>query len=95
LKQSIPHGRLFLIRDYIHKFCYNNDYSTTAKTYLTFSTIAKIAIGCQKLTKKDKIEDQKNLLANFIFLKVVVIYAMLLAGIILHHKLILCQQFTV
>jgi len=24
----------FLVRDYIHKFCYDNDYSTTAKTYL-------------------------------------------------------------
>jgi len=45
-------------------------------------------------TKKYKIEDQENLLANFVFLKVV-IYAMLLAQTILHHKLILHQQSAV
>jgi len=35
----------------------------------------KLQLVMPKTNKKDKIENQKNLLANFIFLKVVVIYA--------------------
>jgi len=56
-------------RDYIQKFCYNNDYSTTAKIYLrhAFFTIAVKLRLVPKINKIDKIEDQKNLLANFIF----------------------------
>jgi len=41
----------FLVRDYIHKFCYNNDYSTTAKTYLRhaiFYDCSEIAIDNAK-----------------------------------------------
>jgi len=40
---------------------------------MPFSTIAiKSRLVMPKTNKKDKIGDQKNLLANFIFLKVVV-----------------------
>jgi len=40
---------------------------------MPFSTIAvKLRLVMSKTNKKDKIGDQKNLLANFIFLKVVV-----------------------
>jgi len=48
-------------------------YSTTVKTYLRhaiFYDCSEIAIGNAKI-KKDKIGDQKNLFANFIFLVVV------------------------
>jgi len=39
---------------------------------MPFSTIAvKLQLIIPKTNKKDKIEDQKNLFANFIFLKVV------------------------
>jgi len=34
LGQSVSHNRFFFVRNHVHKFCYNNDYSTTAKTYL-------------------------------------------------------------
>jgi len=65
---------VFFFSKRLHKFCYNNDYSITAKTYLRhaiFYECSEIAIGNTKTNKKDKIGDQKNLLANFIFLKVV------------------------
>jgi len=51
LRQSIPHSRFFLVKDYIRKFCYNNDYSTTAKTYLRhviFYDCSEIAIDNAK-----------------------------------------------
>jgi len=36
----------FLVRDYIYKFCYNNGYSTTAKTYLRHA----IFYNCSEIT---------------------------------------------
>jgi len=40
---------------------------------MPFSTIAvKLRLVMPKTNKKDKIENQKNLLVNFIFLKIVV-----------------------
>jgi len=39
---------IFLVKDYIHKFCYSNDYLTTVKTYLKhviFYDCSEIAIG--------------------------------------------------
>jgi len=54
---------------------------------MPFFTIAvKLQLVIPKINKKDKMQDQKNLLANFIFLKVVVIDAMLLAQTILCYK---------
>jgi len=65
---------VFLVRDYIHKFCCNNDQSTTAKTYprhvIFYSIAVKLRLVMPKINKKQK-GNQKNLLANFIFLKVV------------------------
>jgi len=51
---------------------------------MPFSTIA-VKLQLPKTNKKVKIGDQKNLLVNFIFLKVVT-YVMLLVQTILHHK---------
>jgi len=65
---------VFLV-SYIYKFCYNNDYLITTKTYLrhAFFTIAvKLRLVLSKTNKKDKIGDQKNVFANFIFLNVVI-----------------------
>jgi len=54
---------------------------------MIFSTIA-VKLRCQlvmpKTNKKDKIEDQKNLLADFIFFKVVNNIRDVLAQTILH-----------
>jgi len=63
---------------------------------MSFSTIAvKLRFVMLKTNKKDKIEDQKNLLATLLFFKLLqIIYAMLLAHTIL-HKLKLHQQSTV
>jgi len=63
---------------------------------MPFSTIV-VKLRLIKTNKKDKIRDQKNLLANFIFLKVVVsnIHDGFQTQIILHYKLILRQQSTV
>jgi len=69
---------------------------------MPFSTIAvKLRLVMSKTNKKDKIRDQKNLLANFIFLKVVVNDIRDAFGAnhftckIVLHKLILHQQSTV
>jgi len=51
LQQSTSHSLFFLVRDYIHKFCDNNDYLTTAKTYLRYAIFydcSTIAIGNAK-----------------------------------------------
>jgi len=54
----------------------------------------KLRLVMSKTNKKDKIEDQKNLLANFIFLKVVNNIRVALAQTILHYKLLLRQHPT-
>jgi len=66
---------LFLVRNYIHKFYYNNDHLITFETYLRpFSTIAvKLQLVMPKTNKKDKIEKfTRQLLKVVIFLKVVI-----------------------
>jgi len=48
---------VFLVRDYIHKFCYNNNYSILVKTYLKhviFYDCSEIAIDNAKSNKKKK-----------------------------------------
>jgi len=58
-----------------------------------FTITIKSQLLMPKTNKKSKIEDQKNLLINFIFLKVIIsnigAYNILLAQIILHYKLTL------
>jgi len=65
---------------------------------MPFSTITVKSqlIMPKSTTKKQKnTGNQKNLLTNYIFLKVVTNNATLLAQIILHNKLILYQYSTV
>jgi len=45
LGQSTSHGLFFLVRNYIHKFCYNNDYTTAAKTYLRHAIFCDCTIA--------------------------------------------------
>jgi len=65
-------GVFFLVKDYIYKFGYNNDYSTTAKTYLRhaiFYDCSEIAIGSQKLTKKKQNRRSEKFNRQLYFIK--------------------------
>jgi len=68
LEQFIPHGRFFNKR-------FTNFVTIMIIQLLKLKTYLRHFLRFQKcdwMPKTNKIEDQKNLLANFIFLKVVV-----------------------